>query len=142
MRLLAMVPTVYVGVLVVVAGCRTAAPSASVPERGRSSRPTPALKTLDVLGCDEIRSAPRGIENAYDAVTRLRPDFLRSRPGTDGVPKLPVVYVDFARMGGPDALRSISVSAILEIRYFTPTAADLRFGPNNPGGVIVVSTPR
>ena len=142
MRLLAMVPSVYVGVLVVVAGCRTAAPSASESQRRHSTRPAPALKTLDVLGCDEIRSAPRGIDNAYDAVTRLRPDFLRSHPGTDGVSQHPVIYVDFARMGGSDALRSIPVSTILEIRYFSPITAGLWFGPNNPAGVIAVSTPR
>jgi len=140
MRLRAMVPTVYVGVLAVVAGCRTAAPSPGVPEHRHSTPPPPTLKRkLDVLGCDEIRSTPGGIENAYDAVMRFRPDFLRAR---GGVPQLPVVYVDFARMGGPDVLRTIPLTAILEIRYFAPTDGDLRFGPNNPGGVILVSTPR
>jgi len=140
MRLLAMVPTTCVGVLVAAAGCGIAAPSLSVPQRRHSTPPPAALKRkLDVLECGEIRSAADRIDNAYDAVMRFRPDFLRAR---GGVPQLPVVYVDFARMGGPDVLRSIPLTTILEIRYFAPTDVDLRFGQNNPGGVILVSTPR
>ena len=140
MRLLAMVPTVYVGVLVVVAGCRTVAPAASVPQRRHSTRLAPApAKTLDILGRDEIQSDPVGIDNAYDAVIRLRPHFLQSGLG---VPEQPVVYLNEMRQGGPDQLRSIPVSVILEIRYFTPINADLRFHTTNPGGAIAVSTHR
>jgi len=136
MRLLAMVPAVYVGVLVVVAGCRTA----SVPQR-RHSTPPPAApeKTLDVLRSVEIQSDPVGIDNAYDAVIRLRPHFLRSGLG---VPEPPVVYLNDMRQGGPDQLGSIPVSVILEIRYFTPINADLQFHTYNPGGAIAVITHR
>ena len=142
MRLLAIVPAVYLGVLVVVPGCRAAHPPSGSPLRHSTSRPPALKKTLDVLGSVEIQSDPGGVVNAYDAVTRFRPDFLRSRPGTGGVPQLPVVYLDFARLGGPDVLRSIPVHAILEIRYFTPITANSWFGPYNPGGVIAVSTQR
>ena len=140
MRLLVMVPIVYVGALVVVAGCRTAAPPPSGSQRGHPTPPPPALtRTLDVLGCDEIRSDPVGIDNAYDAVTRLRPHFLLSGLG---FPELPVVYLNDMRQGGPDQLHSIPVSVILEIRYFTPVTADLRFNTNNLGGAIAVRTYR
>ena len=140
MRLLVMVPSVYIGVLVVVAGCRTVGPAPSESQPGHSTPPSPALtRTLDVLGCDEIRSDPVGIHNAYDAVTRLRPQFLLSGLG---VPELPVVYLNDMRQGDPDQLRSIPVSVILEIRYFTPINADLRFHTYNPGGAIAVITHR
>lgn len=140
MRLLVMVPRVYIGVLVVVAGCRTVGPTPSESQRGHSTAPPPALpRTLDVLGCDEIRSDPVGIDNAYDAVARLRPHFLLSGLG---FPELPVVYLNDMRQGGPDLLHSIPVSVILEIRYFTPVTADLRFNTNNLAGAIAVSTHR
>jgi len=140
MRLRAMVPTVYVGVLAVVAGCRTAGPSASMSQRRHSTPPPPAPeKTLDILGRDEIQSDPVGIDNAYDAVIRLRPHFLQSGLG---VPDPPVIYLNDMRQGGPDQLRSIPVSVIFEIRYFTPINADLRFHTYNPGGAIAVITHR
>ena len=128
-------------VLLAVPGCRTAAPAASESALRATPRKAISTRTADVLGAAEIGSAPLGVENAYDAVMRFRPNLLRPRPVADGTRQPPTVFLDNARQGGPEVLRSIPVGAIYEIRYYTAMAA-WRFGPNFPGGVISVETRR
>jgi hypothetical protein len=85
------------------------------------------------------------LNNALEAVLRFRPEFLR----THGVPSAvdpnagkATVYLDGVRQGGPDALRSIPVAAIHEIRYLSASAASDQYGPFYAGGVIAVRTRR
>jgi hypothetical protein len=96
-----------------------------------------------VITSDEIESAR--VENSYDAVLRLRPEFLKRRGAPvlqDPSEGLPVVYLDGVRQGGADALQSIPAGVVLEIRYLTAGAASDRFGPYYRGGVIAVRTRR
>jgi hypothetical protein len=93
-----------------------------------------------MLGSTEIQSAE--VANAYDAVVRLRPQFLRkhapSAPTTEeGVP---VIYLDGVRQGGADMLRSIPANAVVDIRYLSATAANMELGRLHPAGVIAVRT--
>lgn len=86
----------------------------------------------------------------YDAVQRLRPDWLRTRgpsslaagmagnPGPDAVN----VYQDAQKLGSVEVLRSMSLVRATSLRYYTAAEAQLRFGTGNPNGVIqIVSTP-
>jgi hypothetical protein len=112
---------------------------------------------LGITGCASAGagggdSAPRGTANriifeelepvqqldAFDAVRRLRPMWLRSRGGAS-----PQVLIDGNRQpGGFDALRSIRSSEIQEMRFMSASDATTRFGTGFDGGAILVTTRR
>mgnify|MGYP001131388778 CR=1 FL=1 len=101
--------------------------------------------TLDrnVLTAAELERA--SAETAYEAVQRLRPEFLRVRGRIsleDPSASVPVVYLDDMRLGGPEMLRAIRVSDVYEIRYLSPSDATTRYGTGHAGGVIAVVTRR
>ena len=129
----------FVVVLVLVPGCHTGARSIARPGHSfAASVEAPPQSASDVLGFAEIDSARIRVDNAYDAVRRFRPHFLQSRPIANSTRPVPAVFIDGARQDDPEALRSIPVNAILEIRHYSATAAAQRFGPGYPGGIIVV----
>ncbi len=85
--------------------------------------------------------------NAYDAVQRLRPSFLRPRTiaggtltgrGSSSVQDYAVVYVDGIRKGNPDFLKTIPTAEISEVRYLNAMDATTRYGMNVAAGVIDV----
>ena len=132
---------VVIPALVALGACRTARPVRTASMYAIS--PLSSGRGSDALGCGEIGSAR--VDNAYEAVIRFRPEFLRPRgaaAATEADGGAPVVYVDDVRQGGPEMLRTIPVAAIVEIRYLSATAASDRFGPLYPGGVIAVRTRR
>ena len=98
--------------------------------RGSSDRITQEeLATIDV-------------QNALQAVQRLRPSFLQNRGGasssiTQG-PQDVVVYVDQTRMGGPNSLAQIPISDVKEIQHLSGTDATQRYGTGHGSGVILV----
>lgn len=81
--------------------------------------------------------------SALDVVRRLRPRWLTGRgQGTGGMNR-PQVIQDGARLGDPDnALRSIAVSDLEELRFLSASDATMRYGTNFPGGAIVVTSRR
>lgn len=96
----------------------------------------------DVITAEELERAP-GVTNAYEAVERLRPNFLRSRgPQSLRSPTVPpiVVYLDQVRLGLVETLRGITVEAIQQIRHIPARDAQQRFGLDHTGGVIEVTT--
>ena len=83
--------------------------------------------------------------NAYEAVSRLRPNFLQFRGQTTitgpdtGYPK---VYLDRMPYGDITTLKSLDANSIREIRYYNSAAASARFGLGNVAGAIeVISRP-
>jgi hypothetical protein len=85
--------------------------------------------------------------NAYDLVSRLRPHWLRAAPtgsiggGISG--QVTLVYLDGSRMGGLDALRSITSSGILSMEWVSSTRAPIIFtdiGSEAVNGVISIKT--
>lgn len=117
--------------LVLAWACSTAQPQ---------GRPT---RDRNVLTAAELQGVP--VETVYDAIQRLRPEFLRSRGQVsleNPSASLPVVYLDDIRLGGPDALRTIRVSDVHEIRYLSASDATTRYGTGHAGGVIAVTTRR
>ena len=120
----------YLIALAAVLGCAAAGSGSS------GARREPNLIT-------EQEIAGARVSNAYDAVERLRPLFLRSRgktsittPGT----QYATVYVDGVRYGDLSSLRNIQVNHVLEIRYYNGAEAGSRFGLQNTAGVIEVKT--
>lgn len=108
----------------------------------------------------------RGFNNAYNAVTLMRPDWLQVRGNrslaasidpvvVDGTGSGTVVsgsaplidesltiqvYQDEVRRGGLETLRSIDASIIRDIYYFDTARATARWGGGNPHGAILVIT--
>jgi hypothetical protein len=77
--------------------------------------------------------------DALSAVRALRPGWLRtptqqSMRGHDRM----VVYFDRLRMGGVDALRSMSITDIGKIEFLSPREAQFQFGAGHLNGAIVV----
>ncbi len=76
--------------------------------------------------------------DCYEAIERLRPNWLRSRSSTP-----PRIMVDGSRQaGGLDVLRSYRTSDIQEMRFISGTDATTRYGTGYDGGVIVLTTRR
>lgn len=86
----------------------------------------------------EIESVPGN--TALDAVRRLRPQFLRARRSEVGREALvlPSVYVDGVRLGDLRLLETIHLRSVLEIQYYSPNEAHMRWGVGHEGGVIHV----
>ena len=104
--------------------------------RARSVGHDPNLITADEISAISVISA-------YDVVKRLRPNFLASRGPTSMVdprPTTPVVYLDGMRDGDVSALVGIEASRVATIRYLTGPEAQQRFGTDNVGGAILVTT--
>ena len=100
---------------------------------------TRAARDPKVITREEILDSHAS--NAYDVVSRLRPNFLQFHgqttiTGSDsGYPK---VYLDHILYGDLTSLRSLDAIGILEIHYYNGTEAQSRFGLGNVAGAIEV----
>ena len=102
---------------------------------------TRAARDTNVITRQELDASVA--RNAYDAIQNLRPNYLRSR-GTQTfdptVSTQAAVYLDSQRYGDITALKSMTLDAIEEIRYLSPSDATSRYGTNHTAGVIEVTT--
>lgn len=83
--------------------------------------------------------------NAYQAIERLRPNWLTSRGPTsvtDPTPTVPGVFRDGSHVGGLTYLEQVHVAEIGELRYWPPGEAAARFGMGYPRGVIEIISHR
>ena len=82
--------------------------------------------------------------DAYSVVSRLRPLWLRPRGtgsfGQGGQPSPLVVYLDGARYGSIDTLRSIDSNIVREMQYLSASEATTRFGTGHDQGAILVTS--
>jgi hypothetical protein len=123
-------------VLYVLVGLSSTACAAATQHR----RPVLAGARRDVITAAEIVAAR--VTDAYQAVSQLRPEFLRRRPGS-AIPFTPApvqVYLDELPFGAAEALRLVPLDRVRLIRYVTPVEADLRFGGRHASGAILVTT--
>jgi hypothetical protein len=105
----------------------------------RAPHTTPSSSRTEI-SAEQIAAAQA--VTAYDAVEKLRPNWLRRRgeqsitsPG-GGV----MVYVNDTRYGDITTLRSIQANMASLIRYYDAASAQYRFGTGNTYGVIQVVT--
>ena len=101
-----------------------------------NSAPAPR-HSAGVITADELTQT--GASNLYDAIQRLRPQWLTSsriRRGGSGDDLQ--VYLDATRYGQMSSLRSISLGGVQEIRYFNASEATNRYGTGHTGGAILV----
>ena len=87
----------------------------------------------------ELRQA-EGL-TAFQAIQQMRPRWLRGRGVSSvfGGLILPKVVVDETQYREIQDLRSMSVSAIAELRFLSAADATTRFGTGYPAGAILVS---
>ena len=120
-----------------------------------------ALVGIRALGCASTGGGPSGSDrdvlvraqldpvdfmSAYQAVQRLKPNWLRTERGQDsfvtqgrrGVR----VYVDGVYFGNRESLKSLQVQNIEEIRYLDKREATLEFGTDHGEGALVILTRR
>ena len=101
-----------------------------------------------LITAEEIANVNVG--NAFEAVERLRPQWFREQNqrsisgGGPGEPDIGtqglVTYIDGIRAGGPDALRSIPASTVVEMRFLDPSRATAEYGTGHLFGAIQVLT--
>ena len=122
------------------AGCAGAKGAPPVPSP--TAAVAPARSNSDVITAAELR--PGEHRDVYEAVQRLRPQFLRPRGATSvrggGEDNLPVVFLDDQRLGGPSTMRGLPVENVREIRYVAARDATTRWGTGYPAGAILVVT--
>ena len=109
---------------------------------GSSSSSAPRTDAY-VITAAEIANV--GATDAYEAVEKLRPNFLRERGQTSlsdpaSTDVTPNVYLNDTKMGDISALRDIPTDNIVTIKYWNDKEAQARFGVGNVSGVIQVTT--
>jgi len=115
--------------------CASAGGAGVTPGGGDRSR----IEAEELAGADQYTSL-------LDAVRALRPQWLsQQRAHRSTAPGSPMVghvmiYLDRTRLGGPETLNSISVRSVLRLQYFSPSAAQARYGNGHESGVIEVTT--
>ena len=77
--------------------------------------------------------------SVYDAVAALRSLWLQKR-GPESVASVVWVYVDGARVGDVDVLKSMQPRLVNTVRFYDGPSATSRWGVDNAAGVIHVST--
>jgi len=92
----------------------------------------------------QLRDVVEGAELArvsdltvYDAISRLRPEYLHGRGGY-----YPKVYFDGLLYGEMVSLRQLRADGIAVIRHLDAVTATTRFGTGHTGGAILLSTGR
>jgi hypothetical protein len=126
----------------------TPATPAAAPQQqgsGTAERRREPRRRRDVITRDELMES--GATNLYDAVDRLRPQWMRGRGPTDlrgGAALSIVVYQGNTQLGGIDALRSITPEFAEELRFLDgPQASNTLpgLGSRAVAGAIIIMRP-
>jgi hypothetical protein len=106
--------------------------------------PSGGSASSQIIFADEIERS-RAV-TAYDAVSKLRHNFLSDRGRTSlldaSAPRVPNVYVDGIPYGPLSSLNNIPAQQVLSIRLYRAWEAQYKYGSDNPAGVIEVTTKR
>ena len=107
------------------------------------ANPTISRQSSTVLTAEEISQAHADATTAYDAIARLRPNWLAAKGVTSGYynadTQYATVFLDGQAYGGLSTLRNISAYNIGVARYYDVTQAGARFGiKGGASGVIEV----
>ncbi len=106
---------------------------------GGANPPRNPVRNSTILTSDQMVEANANEGTAYDAVSRLRPNWLVGHGVATQGSEYAVVFIDGQQVGGPEALRNIHAFHVADIRYYDITQAGARFGiRGGTGGVIEV----
>lgn len=123
---------------------------------GRSLAITTILAACIMAACSSATARSRGAgggssvltheqiaktnsDNLFDAITKLRPEWLTSRgPSsvTDMTPTAVHVYMNGTMLGDVEYLKQVRSLDVSEARYWDAGEASARFGMGHPRGVI------
>jgi hypothetical protein len=122
------------------------------------STPALAQKRGDrsLITRQDLDEAGTGVVNAWDAVQRLRPNWLRPPSGrsasagmldglsttTNTIATEPIVYIDDRRQPNLESLRTIQAGRVIEMKYMDQNKAIQMLGPGHEAGAIHVTTER
>ena len=96
-------------------------------------------RTPNYITGEEIVASNATEMTVYDAVARLRPNWLAAKGRATQGSEYPVAYVDGQQYGSAESLRNIRAYSVADIRYYDITQAGARFGlQGGTGGVIEV----
>ncbi len=130
------VKPIYLVAVAAILGCAAASGTSS------TSGPSPVPRKANLLTAEEILAANANVANAYDALSRLRPHWLRSRGPTSFATRgteFAVVFLDGHPHGDLNSLRNVHASQVVDIRYYNSAEAGGEFGlRGGTGGVIDV----
>ncbi|HEY3113467.1 MAG TPA: hypothetical protein VGJ62_07280 [Gemmatimonadaceae bacterium] len=102
-------------------------------------------RKANLLTAEEIAAAHADVNTAYDAVARLRPNWLAPHGVTSGMnngagTEYALVFVDGQPYGDLNSLRGIPAYHVGNLRYYDVTQAGARFGIRaGSSGVIEVT---
>ena len=106
---------------------------------------TANTRKTSILSAEEIENAHADVNTAYDAIARLRPNWLLPHGITSGQnngagTEYALVYVDGQSYGDINTLRGIPAYHVGSVRYWDVTQAGARFGIRaGSSGVIEIS---
>ena len=102
----------------------------------------PARGDRNVITRAELEAQP--VSDAYEAVARLRPSWLRRplAPTMQAGGNPVMVYVDRQQFGTSESLRGLTTEHIERIEFVSARDATTRYGTGHPSGVIEVTTRR
>ena len=120
-------------------GCASQGLTNGSPESGV------AQKSANYLPFAEIVDAHADVNTVYDAVARLRPNWLAPHGVTSSTStstsEYATVFVDGQLYGDLNTLRSLQAYHVADIRYYDMTQSGARYGiRGGTGGVIDVRT--
>ncbi len=123
----------YLTAVAAILGC---APAGGIPSTmGMPAEP----RRADFLTAEEIAAANAHLGTAYDAVARLRPNWLAGHGVAAQGTEFAAIYVDGQEYGDLKSLRNIQAYHVGDMRYHDITQAGARFGiRGGTGGVIEV----
>jgi predicted small secreted protein len=106
---------------------------------GGTSSGTDVQRDPNRISPEELQAQPPG--TAYEAIERLRPNWLRARStslsgGVGGSVNLPRVFVDDRDFGTMASLRNFHLDSVEEILYMSARDATTRYGTGYAGGII------
>lgn len=122
-------------VWVAVASLCMACASATTPTRTDTGRESRYVLT-------QAQLAATNTTNLYEAIEKLRPEWLTSRGPTsvtNAAPSVPSVFMNGTMLGKAEYLRDMRVLDVTEVRYWEAGPASARFGMGHPRGVIELS---
>jgi hypothetical protein len=111
----------------------TATPSARI-------RIPRARRSLNAISYEEVRSTHAS--DAYELINSLRPSWLRTPRGpTSFNAQIDLaVFKDGVRMGSREVLRTIPITAIRTLRFYSAVDARQKFGGDTSAGAIEISS--
>jgi len=128
----------YVGAVAAIMGCASASNTSNMQDL--SGKP----RTSTILTAEEIGAAHADNATAYDALARLRPNWLAAHGGMSSDPNVSpfaTVFLDGQLYGEISSLRNIPAYYVGEAHYHDVTQAGARFGvQGGTGGVIEIKT--